>query len=390
MTESPEPDSGMTGAIHRRRQMLAFGLGLLACLALAAGTLSGAGSLKGDPVLTASSTPSLSAGLGPGVLAGQRTIAGFSGTSIPRPVTRGIASGRIGGVILFADNIPSRSAVRRLTGRLQAIKRPRRLRAYPLLIMTDQEGGLVKRLSGAPTTSAAGMGRRGPAFSRSQGRRTARNLRNAGINVNLAPVLDVARPGGTIAETDRAFGSSVRGVVRSAVPFATAMEANGTAATAKHFPGLGSARLNTDDAVQRIRISKAALRRVDEAAYRPFIAAGGDMVMVGTAIYPAFSRRPAAFERSIVTGELRRRLGFRGVTITDALGTVAARAFGGSRKLTVVAARAGMDLMLFSDYTSALRGQDSMADRLRRGKLNRTAFSASVDRILRLRARLRR
>jgi beta-N-acetylhexosaminidase len=371
---------------------------LFACVALAAGILSGSGSGGGSgngsvgPTEAAASAstpkaPSPSAGLGPNVLAGQRTIVGFSGTSIPASVRRGITRGRIGGVILFADNIASRRGVRSLTARLQQITRPKALRPYPLLVMIDQEGGLVKRLSGAPNASAAVMGRRGPAFSRSQGRLTGRNLRNAGINVNLAPVLDVGRPGGNIASTERAFGSTVAGVTRTAIPFARAMQAAGAAATAKHFPGLGAVRLNTDDAVQRIRLSRAALRRIDEAVYRPFIRSGGALVMVGTAIYPAFSPRPAAFERRIVVGELRRRLGFRGVTITDALGAVAARAFGGPRQVTPIAARSGMDLMLFGDTSSALRGQDSMADRLRQGKLNRKAFTASVDRILRLRAR---
>jgi len=374
-----------------RQRRAALGTGLIACLALAAGLLSGAGSSPGGS--TPAGVPLAaqpSAGLGANTLAGQRTVVGFPGTSIPRAVRRGIGNGRIGGVILFEDNIPSRSSVRSLTGRLQSIRRPERLRPYPLLIMTDQEGGLVKRLSGAPTTSAAGIARRGPAFARRQGRLTGRNLRNVGINVNLAPVIDVARPGGNIAATDRGFGSTVRGVVRTAIPFSVALEANGAAAAAKHFPGLGSVRLNTDDAVQRVRLSKAALRKVDEATYRPFIRSGGDMVMVGTAIYPAFSGKPAAFERKIVTGELRRRLGFRGVTITDALGTVAARAFGGPRKLTPAAARAGMDLMLFTDYDEALKGQDSMADRIRSEKLDPAAFRNSVNRILRLRARLAR
>jgi len=374
-----------------RQRRAALGTGLIACLALAAGLLSGAGSSPGGS--TPAGVPLAaqpSAGLGANTLAGQRTVVGFPGTSIPRAVRRGIGNGRIGGVILFEDNIPSRSSVRSLTGRLQSIRRPERLRPYPLLIMTDQEGGLVKRLSGAPTTSAAGIARRGPAFARRQGRLTGRNLRNVGINVNLAPVIDVARPGGNIAATDRGFGSTVRGVVRTAIPFSVALEANGAAAAAKHFPGLGSVRLNTDDAVQRVRLSRAALRKVDEATYRPFIRSGGDMVMVGTAIYPAFSGKPAAFERKIVTGELRRRLGFRGVTITDALGTVAARAFGGPRKLTPAAARAGMDLMLFTDYDEALKGQDSMADRIRSEKLDPAAFRNSVNRILRLRARLAR
>jgi beta-N-acetylhexosaminidase len=333
--------------------------------------------------------PSPSAGLGANTLAGQRTIVGFVGTGIPAAIRRGVARGRIGGVILFADNIPSRASVQSLTRRLQAIKRPRPLRRYPLLIMTDQEGGLVKRLSGAPNASAAQMGRRGPAFSRRQGRLTGRNLRNAGINVNLAPVLDVARPGGNIEATGRAFGSTVSKVRRTAIPFARAMRAGGAAATAKHFPGLGAVRLNTDDAVQRINLSRGALRKVDEAVYPSFIRAGGQLVMVGTAIYPAFGGTPAAFNRRIVTGELRRRLGFRGVTITDALETVAARAFGGPRRVTPAAARAGMDLMLFAGIAAALEGQDSMTDRLLSGRLGRPAFRASVDRILSLRASLR-
>jgi beta-N-acetylhexosaminidase len=352
------------------------------------GAGSGAGNRPEAGAVTVNSSPSR--GLGPNTLAGQRTVVGFPGTSIPRAVRKGVANGRIGGVILFSDNLPDRRAARSLTRRLQALRRPKPLRRHPLLIMTDQEGGLVKRLSGAPSTSAAEMGRRGPAFSRKQGRLTGRNLRNAGINVNFAPVVDVARPGGNIAATGRGFGSTVNAVVRSALPFATAMEAAGAAATAKHFPGLGSVSLNTDDAVQKVRLSKAALRKVDEAAYRPFVSRGIDMVMVGTAIYPAFGGRPAAFEKKIVTGELRRRLGYRGVTVTDALGTVAARAFGGPRKLTPSAARAGMDLMLFTDVADALKGQDSIADRLRSGRLDRASFRASVDRILRLRARLAR
>jgi beta-N-acetylhexosaminidase len=381
--------------MRRRRHRAALGASLLAVLALAAGIFTGSGtrsegSASHFTVRVTAELPPPSKGLAANTLAGQRTIVGFPGTSIPRPVRRGIANGRIGGVILFSDNIPSRSAVRSLTSRLQKLKRPKALRPYPLLIMTDQEGGLVKRLSGAPTVSAAGMGRRGAKFSRRQGRLTGRNLRNAGINVNFAPVADVARPGGDIAATGRGFGSTVASVLRSALPFAIAMEANGTAATAKHFPGLGSVRLNTDDAVQKVRLSRAALRRVDEAAFRPFVESRIDMIMVGTAIYPAFSRRPAAFEKRIVTGELRHRLGYRGVTVTDALGTVAARAFGAPRKLTLEAAGAGMDLMLFTDYRDALKGQDSMTDGFRSGRLDRQAFRRAVDRVLKLRGRLAR
>jgi beta-N-acetylhexosaminidase len=202
-------------------------------------------------------------------------------------------------------------------------------------------------------------------------------------------VLDVGRPGGTIAETDRAFGSTAAAVERSAIPFAEALQAGGIAAAGKHFPGFGSARVNTDFAVQRLGISRAELRRVDEAPYRGYIAAGGDLVMLSTAIYPAFSGRPAAFTRSIATGELRGRLGFDGVSITDALESVAVRAFGGAAKAGVAGAGAGADLLLYTDPGPARAAHLALTRNLASHSLARADFEQSATRVLRLRHALR-
>ena len=366
-------------AITRRRR-LAIGLACgLAAGAFAFGVTLGDGSSPPQP--------SVASRLSLGQLAGQRVVIGLEGAEAPAAVRQMVRAGRVAGVILFSDNLSSRAAGRRLVAELQAIPRPAGLRD-PLLVMVDQEGGLVKRIDGAPEASALQMGERGGAFSREQGGRTAANLGNLGINVDLAPVLDVARPGGTIADADRGFGSTPAAVSSAAVPFAEGLEAGGVAATAKHFPGLGSARLNTDFAVQRIELSKAELRRVDEAPYRRFVEAGGAMVMLGTAVYPAFSSKPAAFTRSIATGELRGRLGFGGVSITDALNTVAVEDFGGPAKAGLAAARAGTDLLLFADPGSGARAQDALLRRLRSGSLSRAAFEGPVGRVLRLRHRL--
>lgn len=317
-------------------------------------------------------------------LAGERIVAGFDGTAPPLSLTRAIRAGKVAGVILFSDNLPSRAAGRRLVARLQAIPRPPGLRD-PLLVMTDQEGGLVKRIGGAPSVSARAMGERGGAFSRAEGGRTAANLRSLGINVDLAPVLDVARRGGMIAETDRGFGSTAARVAATGVPFAEGLQAGGVAAAGKHFPGLGSARLNTDDAVQRIVLSREALRRVDEAPYGAFVAAGGDLVMLSTAIYPAFSDRPAAFSALLATGELRRRLGFEGVSITDALDSAAVHAFGGASEVARAAAGAGADLLLYTDPAEAVRAQRVLVNALRRRGLPRGSFEESATRVLKLR-----
>ena len=355
---------------------------LLAVAALAAFGLGIALSADGSDPRERSAAEALPASK----LAGERIVVGFPGTRVPGAVKRMIRRGRIAGVILFSDNLPSRSAGRRLIARLQHVPRPKGVRD-PLLVMIDQEGGLVKRIGGAPRASARTMGARGTAFSRRQGRLTGRNLRNLGTNVNLAPVLDVARPGGDIAATDRGFGSSARRVRATAVPFAKAMQKVGVAATAKHFPGLGAARRNTDFAVQRIRLSKRRLRRVDELPYRRFIAGRGAMVMLSTAIYPAFSPKPAAFARPLATRELRVRLGFRGVSITDALGTVAAGAIGGPAKAGLAAAKAGVDLLLYSDFQAGARAYRGLRRKLRTGDLDRDRFEHSVQRVLVLRHR---
>jgi beta-N-acetylhexosaminidase len=359
-------------------------LALLAAAALAAFGLGLVLSANGSEPRERSAAEALPASK----LAGERIIVGFPGTGVPEAVKRMIRRGRIAGVILFSDNLPSRSAGRRLIARLQHVPRPKGVRE-PLLVMIDQEGGLVKRIGGAPRASAQTMGARGAAFSRRQGRLTGRNLRNLGTNVNLAPVLDVARPGSDIAATDRAFGSSPRRVRATAVPFARAMQKVGVAATAKHFPGLGAARQNTDFAVQRIRLSKRRLRR-DALPYRRFIAGRGAMVMLSTAIYPAFSPKPAAFARPLATRELRTRLGFHGVSITDALGTVAAGAFGGPAKSGLAAAKAGVDLLLYSDFQAGARTYRGLRRKLRNGDLDRGRFERSVQRVLVLRHRLGR
>lgn len=371
----------MERTASRRRGMAVV---VLACLAIVA---FACGATLGDEA--EAPQPGVAETLSLQHLAGERIAVGVTGTSVSPGLREAIRRGRVAGVILFAGNFPTRAAGARLVARLQAIPRPRKLRD-PLLIMVDQEGGQVKRLSGAPTASAAEMGDRGAAFSARQGRRTAASLRDVGVNVDLAPVLDVGRPGGVIAETERSFGSTAASVSATAVPFAKTLEAGGVVATAKHFPGFGDARENTDFSVERIELSKRELRAVDEKPYAAFIAAGGRMVMLSTAIYPAFSDRPAAFTRAIATGELRDRLGFEGVTVTDALETPAVDAFGGPDKAAVAGVRAGADLLLFGRLGPAERAYRALLAKLRSHALSRSRFEPAVERVLDLRAELRR
>ena len=322
-------------------------------------------------------------------LVGQRIVVGFEGRRPSRDLERRIRRGRVAGVILFDHNVGSRAGVRRTIRRLQAIPRPDALSA-PLPVMVDQEGGLVKRLPGPPSMSAERMARAGSGACRRQGAATGRSLDGVGVNLDLAPVLDVARAGSAMAREGRAFGSSAGAVWRCGGAFARALERPRVAVTAKHFPGIGSARVNTDFGVQRIRLSKAKLRRVDERPFRRFGRGGSGrrLVMISSAIYPAFSSRPASFTREIATGELRERLRFRGVSISDALDTASARHFGGTAKVARQVASAGTDLLLYTEPGEGARAARALLGGLRSGRLARSGFVDSANRILKLRSHL--
>jgi beta-N-acetylhexosaminidase len=398
----------MERATVRRRRLALATLALLAAAGLAAGAIvgggaggSGTGGSGGDrsggsTSSTGGSTtpeemvPTLAERLTLSQLAGERVVVSIDGTGLTPELRHAIHAGKVAGVVLFEVDFPSRAAGRELIDAVQSIKRPRLLRGLPLLVMTDQEGGQVKRADGAPDASAATMGAEGPGYSRRQGQATAANLKSLGVNVDLAPVLDVGRPGGVIADTERSFGETPAAVARTAVPFARGLEEGGVAATAKHFPGLGTATENTDFEAQRLTLTKAQLRATDEAPYVSFVAAGGKLVMLSTATYPALSSRPAAFTRRIATGELRRRLGFRGVTITDSLGGAAVAEFGGQREAAVDGAAAGDDLLLFDDLPSALAGHEALVKQLHAGALKRPPFLAAAGRVLALRRGLAR
>lgn len=374
----------------RRPGAALIALALISAAAFAVGMISGGGDRvpQAPPQVEPFALAPLPDGLSDAELAGQRLVAGFAGTEIPGGLERLIRHGRIGGVVIFAANVAGKRELRHQIDELQAIPRPPGLRE-PLLVMTDQEGGAVERIDGAPSASAAEMGERGRDYAARQGRRTARLLGRVGVNVNLAPVLDVGRPGAAITNEGRSFGDDPTTVVAAGVDgFARGLRAGGIAATAKHFPGFGAAAVNTDFAPQRIGVSRAKLRRVDEPPFAAFAAQGGELIMLSVARYRAFGAAPAALNRAIASGELRGRLGFEGVSVTDSLDAQAVRSYGGRSLVARRAAAAGSDLLLYGDWRTARASGRSLVAALTRGKLNRGGFEASVRRILGLRAEL--
>jgi beta-N-acetylhexosaminidase len=332
-------------------------------------------------------------------LAGQRVIYSYKGLTPPASLLRLIRRGKAAGVIFFGGNIQSKSQIAGVVSRLAkanaSTSNP--LHSIPLLLMTDQEGGEVRRLRGAPLLSEKQIGESAhPAAQATKaGTGAGKNLASVGMNVNLAPVLDVYRsPGDFDDQFGRSYSRNPQKVSNLGADFIKAQQAQHVAATGKHFPGLGaaSASQNTDLRPVTLHVSKHNLRTIDEFPYKAAIAHGVKLVMVSWAVYPALdAARPAGLSRTIVQGELRNRLGFKGVTITDALEAGALRSYGSTAHRAILAARAGMDSILCAAQ-SAFEGSQArmaLANGLANGTLGQASFKAAVNRIIALRTSLR-
>ena len=326
------------------------------------------------------------------LLAGQRVIFSYAGLTVPSVLLQQISAGQAAGVIFFGGNISSDAQIASVIKQLVQAQQQSPVSA-PLLLMTDQEGGEVRRLPGAPVMSEKQIGESSnpPAAASSAGTGAGQNLAGVGMNVNLAPVLDVYyKAGNFIDQYQRSYSNKASVVTACGQAFITAQQQTGVAATAKHFPGLGSASRsqNTDTGPVTLNVSLSGLRTKDEVPYPAAIAAGVKLIMASWAIYPALdASNPAGLSSAVIQGELRGRLGYQGVTITDAIEAGALTSFGGYGQRAVLAARAGMDVLLCSaqDPTEGQAVVTALASALDSGQLDPGTFNAAVQRVTALR-----
>ncbi len=370
-------------------------------------TQAGAAAAAPSPAAASPAAPAAAAGSSPAATAaklstrqllGQRIIYAYAGRTVPASLLAIVREGEAGGVIFFGSNVADPTAFKAAIRELQAANADSPVRV-PLLLMTDQEGGEVRRLSGAPLLSEKQIGesRDAAALAARAGVGAAQNLAGAGLNVNLAPVLDVYRsPRNFIDSTQRSYSSNAGRVATLGASFIRAQQRAGVAGTAKHFPGLGAATAaqDTDAVPVTLDVSAAILRSTDELPYRAAIAAGVKLVMTSWAIYPALDPRlPAGLSPAVVGGELRGRLGFGGVVISDELAAPALGAFGAIGHRAALAASAGVDLLVCSEPnpddntpqvgTLALQG---LSAALSAGQISRASVGQAASLIIRLRS----
>src|SRR5438034_156485 len=287
-------------------------------------------------------------------LLGERLMFGLPGPTLRDEDVRLFKDTRAAGLILYRRNFQSPAGLLRLLESLEGALGRR------LLVATDHEGGRVVMLGGATTIfpDNLAVGTAGEeAFAHRQGRVEARELRRLGVDLNLAPVLDVLTERYSPNIGIRSYGKDPAIVARYGAARIRGMKRDGLSACAKHFPGKGHAPLDAHLALPIIESTWAEMHMTHLPPFLEAIAAGVDCVMTSHPVYPNLdpARVPATFSRLIVEDYLRGELRFRGVIVSDDLEMGAIAQSCPLGEAAVRAAQAGHDLLLICHTEAAQR-----------------------------------
>ncbi len=401
MSSAPSQTSSRQRERERRRRALVirrrrFALGGLAALAAIVGVAVGAGggsdtASPGGPETEESAgappPPSCPAAIAEDEarLAGQLLMVRMEGVATEELLRRA-RRGELGGVVLFPPEGADPQAV---GDEVEQLRKAARKAGHPEpLVAIDQEGGEVKRFPTEPPDIAPAEidAEGGASLARDQGLETGEALGAIGIDVDLAPVLDVPVDGSFM--TARAFSDRPGRAAELGLAFAEGLAEAGVAGTAKHFPGLGRAIANTDFESSSVEGSRGAL----ESDLEPFaaaIGAGIPLIMVANAVYPAYDgAAPASLSRRVVDKLLRDELGYGGVVVSDDLGAVAIAGAGYDETGAALAAvDSGVDLVLLA-LTEGAEAFAALERSARRNPKLRERMVESCARLTALRARL--
>ena len=286
-----------------------------------------------------------------------RLMVSIEGVTLDISTRARLSQPDIGGVILFARNFASVEQLANLTGEIRAVKSP------PLLIAVDQEGGRVQRFQEG-FTSLPAMSVIGEyydtdpagalALAEATGVILAGELRTSGIDFSFAPVMDLGSTNRAIGT--RAFHKNPTAVQKLALQVAKGMGSCGMRAVAKHFPGHGGVVEDPHDELPRDERTLDALRVHDLRVYQkldPDLVTG---LMSCHVCFPRIDSVPASLSKQLLTGELRKRIGFKGPLFSDDLMMGALRTFGDASTLARMAIDAGTDMVLLCNDDTATDG----------------------------------
>lgn len=324
---------------------------------------------------------------------GQLFMTTVIGTELSAVQAQLINKNHAGGIVLYSYNFQNTEQTVRLTDMLQ-----RNAGNIPLLIATDQEGGRVTRLpmgTNMPGNMALGASRSLENASRA-GAVIGRELKALGINVNLAPVLDVHQNSSSSAIGIRSFGAGPQLVADMGQAYLKGLREAGVIATVKHFPGHGDTALDSHAGSPVIPYDLNRLRNVELRPFQQAFNGGAGILMTAHVAYPAiddtssYSSKenrylyiPATLSFKVLTGLARNEMGFKGVILTDALHMKAVINYTGSQEeAAVMAIKAGADMLMV--HTGLEKASQRVIDAVEKGEISVFRIDQSVKRILEL------
>lgn len=318
---------------------------------------------------------------------GQLFMVGFLGTSVTPDLASFIKQYKPGGVILFSRNLESVEQMVDLTNKLQACS-PH----SPLLISIDQEGGRVSRLPKGFTIfpSCSLLGRSNSTeLAYAAGATIAKELRAVGVNMNMAPVLDVNSNPDNPVIGDRAFGTTPDVVCELGIATAAGLQDNGVVACGKHFPGHGDTNTDSHKELPVVEATRERLEAIEFPPFRRAVQRGVASLMTAHVLYRALDRElPATLSPAIINDFLRQELQYDGVVLTDDLEMHAIIDHFGVEDAAVRAVLAGCDMVLIcKDRDREVAAFEAVEQAVTSGTISTERLDRSAARIVRLKNR---
>ena len=323
---------------------------------------------------------------------GQKLVFGFHGTSLPEEFISLIREYKIGNVILFRRNVESGVQLRRLCAQIQSVVKE--ATGYPAFIVIDQEGGIVSRLPGDGVTVPGAMAIAAtgdPGNARIAAEVTVWQLQALGVNFNMAPVLDVNTNAANPVIGVRSFGDDPGLVASFGEAAVRAYENTRVFCCGKHFPGHGDTAVDSHLGLPRVEKTVEELEQGELIPFRRCIAAGIPAIMSSHILFPNIEKEniPGTMSRTVITGLLKEKLGFKGLVFSDCLEMDAIRKFYGTANGTVAAIKAGIDLAEISATMELMWEAAEAVNRAAdRGEFDMDEIRQSVKKILSFKEKL--
>jgi beta-N-acetylhexosaminidase len=318
---------------------------------------------------------------------GQMMMVGFDGQTAGDDIWSLITEKWIGAVVLFDRNLGTEQQIAGLNDSLQEMAVNAR-QPYRLMVAIDQEGGKTRRIDSiGPVDSEpmiGAMGDQAANAARQEATQAAEGLAQIGINTNLAPVVDVSDGEGSVMDL-RSYGTDPALVAKLGTMAVRGYVDAGTVSCPKHFPGHGSADADSHEGLPQVDTSREVMDQYELLPFNAVIKEGAPMIMVGHLVVPALdgSGTPASMSQPIITGLLRKQMGFSGVVITDDLEMSAITDSWDLGDAAVRAVQAGADMVIVAHtYDQQLAAYEALLDAVKSGQISEDRIDESVKRIL--------